>query len=585
LDSIVVTNLASRIETELKNKRRITMLKKMRLGTKIITGFLTVTAIAAVMGIVGYSGMSRIMTVVHDEIIGKRLPSVQSLLIMIEAQQAVLVGERGLLIRRFMEPEVRKAQYAYIEAALKRAGDAKKVYEPLPQTKEEEKLWKELVPLWEQWKNEHQKVVDLSREKDGLVAGGVALTDPRIADIDETALDASLTARKSFLASRDLLNKITDLNEMYAKEAGKTAGATAASAKLMLIVAIVVAILMSLGLGFFIAKMISIPVKNLAEDAEKIAEGDLNVTVHHDSGDEIGQLADSFRKMVANLRELIGKVSQSSETVASAATQLSAASAQIATGAEELAAQAGTVATASEEMAATSTEIAKNCDMAANESRNANDTALAGATVVDGTITTMLQIAERVKESAKTVEGLGAMSDQIGQIIGTIEDISDQTNLLALNAAIEAARAGEHGRGFAVVADEVRALAERATKATREIGKMINAIQKDTKGAVIAMEERVKEVESGCAEAAKSGEALVEIQDRINAVTAQVSQMATAAEQQTGTTVEITSNIQLITQVVQDTARGAQESASSAEQLAALADELQQLVGQFRLTA
>jgi methyl-accepting chemotaxis protein len=338
-------------------------------------------------------------------------------------------------------------------------------------------------------------------------------------------------------------------------------------------------------LSWSVARNITGPVKTLAAEAEKIAAGDLNVTVHHDSGDEIGQLADSFRKMVTNLRDLIGKVSQSSEMVSSAATQLSAASVQIATGAEELAAQAGTVATASEEMAATSSEIAKNCGMAADESRSANDTALAGATVVDGSITAMLQIAERVKESAKAVESLGKRSDQIGAIIGTIEDIADQTNLLALNAAIEAARAGEHGRGFAVVADEVRALAERTTKATRETGEMIKAIQEETKGAVSAMEERVKEVESGCGEAAKSGDALLEIQNRINAVTMQVNQMATAAEQQTSTTTEITSNIQQITQVVQETARGAQESASSAGQLAQLADELQQLVGQFRLTA
>jgi methyl-accepting chemotaxis protein len=197
----------------------------------------------------------------------------------------------------------------------------------------------------------------------------------------------------------------------------------------------------------------------------------------------------------------------------------------------------------------------------------------------------MLQIATRVKESALTIAGLDSRSDQIAEIVGTIEDIADQTNLLALNAAIEAARAGEHGRGFAVVADEVRALADRTTKATREIGEMIKAIQNETKVAVDAMEERVTEAEAGSGEAAKSGNALLEIQNRINSVSMQVSQMATAAEQQTATTNDITNNLQQITEVIQDTARGAQESASSAGQLAQLAEELQQLVGQFRLTA
>jgi methyl-accepting chemotaxis protein len=338
-------------------------------------------------------------------------------------------------------------------------------------------------------------------------------------------------------------------------------------------------------LSWIVTRSITGPVNALAAEAEKIAQGDLGVEIHHRSRDEIGNLAESFRKMVASLRELIGKVTESSETVASAANQLSAASLQIATGAEELAAQAGTVATASEEMTATSSEIARNCGMAADESRSANETAQAGATVVDGTITTMLQIAGRVKDSAKAVEGLGVKGDQIGAIIGTIEDIADQTNLLALNAAIEAARAGEQGRGFAVVADEVRALAERTTRATSEIGEMIKAIQNETRGAVAAMEVSVRDVETGSGEAAKSGEALMEIQNRINAVTMQVSQMATAAEQQTSTTAEITSNIQQISQVVQETARGAQESASSAGQLAHLAEELQQLVGKFRLAA
>lgn len=197
----------------------------------------------------------------------------------------------------------------------------------------------------------------------------------------------------------------------------------------------------------------------------------------------------------------------------------------------------------------------------------------------------MARIAERVRETAKTVGGLGTRSDQIGQIIGTIEDIADQTNLLALNAAIEAARAGEQGRGFAVVADEVRALAERTTKATKEIGAMIKAIQQETKSAVTFMEQEVNEVERGTAEAAESGKALEKILEQVGSVTMQVNQMATAAEQQTATTAEISGNIQQITDVVQSTARGAQETAAAARQLSNLSSELQHLIGQFHLAS
>jgi methyl-accepting chemotaxis protein len=234
-------------------------------------------------------------------------------------------------------------------------------------------------------------------------------------------------------------------------------------------------------------------------------------------------------------------------------------------------------------MSATSGDIAQNCMGAAEGAQHATRSAQSGVEVVERTVVVMGQIAERVQESAKTVERLGERSDQIGTIIGTIEDIADQTNLLALNAAIEAARAGEQGRGFAVVADEVRALAERTTRATREIGEMIKAIQCETRGAVAAMEQGVQQVESGTREAERSGAALMEILDQINSVSMQVSQIATAAEEQTATTSEISSNMHQITQIVQLTSRGAQESATAAAQLSNNAEELQRLVRQFRL--
>ena len=167
--------------------------------------------------------------------------------------------------------------------------------------------------------------------------------------------------------------------------------------------------------------------------------------------------------------------------IASASSQLHATSDQIATGAEEVAAQTTTVATASEEMASTSSEIAANCTNAAESSRRTSESANTGVAVVQETIDGMGKIAERVKLTSTTMDEIETSSQQIGEIIGAIADIADQTNLLALNAAIEAARAGEQGRGFAVVADEVRALAERTTKATKEIGAMIKAIQSENR--------------------------------------------------------------------------------------------------------
>ncbi|NVN93401.1 MAG: methyl-accepting chemotaxis protein [Desulfuromonadales bacterium] len=317
--------------------------------------------------------------------------------------------------------------------------------------------------------------------------------------------------------------------------------------------------------------------------ANTIASGDLTTKVHVTSRDETGQLLEAMRIMAENLRSIINQVSGSSSQVATASNQLITSAEQIATGAEEVAAQAGTVATAGEEMSATSADIAQNCQLAAEGAQLASNAARNGAVVVEKTVAVMGEIATRVQESARTVEGLGVRSDQIGAIVGTIEDIADQTNLLALNAAIEAARAGEQGRGFAVVADEVRALAERTTRATREIGEMIKAIQAETRSAVSAMEQGVLQVENGTVESARSGEALREILEQVNAVAMQVSQIATAAEQQTATTSEIAGNMQQITEVVMQTSLGAHESATAARQLGGTAEELERLVHQFKI--
>jgi methyl-accepting chemotaxis protein len=326
------------------------------------------------------------------------------------------------------------------------------------------------------------------------------------------------------------------------------------------------------------------PLKEAVGVANTLADGDLRIEVQVNSGDEIGQLMGAMRHMVQNLRELISQTVKISGELASASHELQSTSSQIATGAEHVASQTEQVATASEEMSSTSTEIACNCSMAAEASQNSTDAATSGAKVVQETINGMTIIAARVQQSSQTIQALGARSQQIGDIVGTIEDIADQTNLLALNAAIEAARAGEQGRGFAVVADEVRALAERTTKATREIGEMIKAIQNETAAAVKAMEEGVSEVERGTLSSQKSGQALDDILSRIQEVATQIHQIATAAEEQTATTNEVTTKVQQITDVVAQTATGAVATAEAACHLAGQAQELQNLVSRFRLS-
>jgi len=190
----------------------------------------------------------------------------------------------------------------------------------------------------------------------------------------------------------------------------------------------------------------------------------------------------------------------------------------------------------------------------------------------------MNRISASVMESARTIETLGKSSDEIGEIIAVIYDIADQTNLLALNAAIEAARAGEQGRGFAVVADEVRKLAERTTKATKEIASMIKSIQSDTDGAVKSMSAGTEEVEKGVSLVNQAGGSLDQIVEVVASVTDMIQQIATAAEEQSAAAEEISTNVEAVATITKETATGANQSSVATQELTRLASDLQQMV-------
>ena len=397
-------------------------------------------------------------------------------------------------------------------------------------------------------------------------------------------------ASATFSEADDLFKEIVkDLDGLIAletklsKDQYTSAGRTFSFVIVVAVIVFAAAIILPFGISIIMRAMILGPVNNTVEVIESVARGDLTKRIDINSNDEIGEMARNFNTFVEKLHDTIMEVAHSSNEVSSAATMLDTATEHMAAGVEEAAVQVNSVAAASEEMSKTTSEIAQNCVIAAKSSEKANGSASSGETIIRKTIEVMGRINSRVQESAEVIKSLGNRSEQIGEIVGLINDVADQTNLLALNAAIEAARAGEHGRGFAVVADEVRKLAERTSGATKEIRATIQAMQTETKKAVVSMGEGVNEVGKGTTEAAKSGEALRDILTQINKVTSEINQIAVASEEETATTNEIASSIQQISQVMRETAKRIQENANASASLANLSKKLQEMVGQFRV--
>ncbi|MBI5747920.1 MAG: methyl-accepting chemotaxis protein [Nitrospinae bacterium] len=401
--------------------------------------------------------------------------------------------------------------------------------------------------------------------------------------------DAEVLANKELDAllneSKKSLDALVKLQSEEAKKLNKNIEENAASSMWSSIIAIAIGILVSLGAVILLIRAVAAPIKKAADMLKDIAqgEGDLTKRLNLTTKDEVGELGKWFDTFVEKIHDIVVQISKTASNMASASEELSASATQIAKGTTSQTERATTVAASSEEMSATVMEVAKNTSGASESAKDANKLAQKGKDMVERTVHGMNDIAGAVKESASVITKLGTRSNEIGEIIKVIDDIADQTNLLALNAAIEAARAGEHGRGFAVVADEVRKLAEKTTKATKEIGGMISTIQDETGKAVSSMGAVQKEVEEEVKLAKDAGSSLNEIVSNVDKLTGQIQQIAVASEEQSAATDTISRDIQDIANTTKETATSSNQIASASNNLSKLATELQGIVGKFKV--
>ncbi len=444
------------------------------------------------------------------------------------------------------------------------------------------------------------KLVKASRSEKGkeilkeAIAARVAYRVPQ----DEVV--KLILAGKKKEAAKVLLESLVPIQGAYIEavgkvvrqqvEAVKTEGEVAKSlvttTRALVIILVIIAVAIGAGVSYKFTRILTGQLGGepdyIADIARRVSEGDL--TVNFKAGGEVDTgILGAMKVMSARLNDLVTKIKLESVNLASGSEELSASSGQISRGMGEQARRASQIASATTEVAQTVADIARNASGIVESAEQTVTVAKDGEAAVESSVTEVKGIAESVNESATVVRSLGDRSNEIGEIVGVINDIADQTNLLALNAAIEAARAGEQGRGFAVVADEVRKLAERTAHATSEIRGMIAAIQVEVRSAVSSMDTVTERVHAGVVHSGKAGETLHKVVDSISALQSLVLQIASATEELSSVSGTVSGDIEGIAMTSKETSAGADQIARSSTELARVASILEGIVGQFRI--
>ncbi|AZF50954.1 Methyl-accepting chemotaxis sensor/transducer protein [Pseudomonas sp. R4-34-07] len=539
-------------------------LRNMNIAPRAFLGFAFIGALMLFLGVFALNQMSKIRAATEDITLSS-VPSIRALDEFTQLTLRLRVLSYRLLTNR--EPEVQQKTLEAFDVRNQQIRTAQGVYEKLIESREERTTYDEYVRLLAQYHQIEERMKSLSRAN----------------QVDELRVLLNTELLNNSEQVNAVLGRLLEINNSMALDTNQQAKDQYDLAFNMVVGLLVIATALTLLFAWLLTRSITVPISQALEAAEEVAEGNLTRPIKVDGNDEAGRLLAAMAKMQDKLRDTLQRIAGSATQLASAAEELNAVTDESARGLTQQNNEIEQAATAVNEMTSAVEEVARNAVSTSEASRNATTSAGDGRDLVQETVSAIERMSGDVQATATLIGELANESRDIGKVLDVIRGLADQTNLLALNAAIEAARAGEAGRGFAVVADEVRALAHRTQQSTSEIERMIGSIQAGTEHAVDSMRNSTERAESTLNIAKGAGMSL----DTINTAIVEINErnlvIASAAEEQAQVAREVDRNLVNIRDLSVQSATGASQTSAASSELSRLAVDLNGMVGRFRL--